>query len=214
MNIILNKLRESILEYDEEGIKELAECALKEGIDPVIAVDALTDAITEVGEKFNQGDLFLPEQMLAAKTMNNAMPLLQEDILKKGLKKESAGKIIIGTVFGDIHTIGINMVATLLISGGFEVINLGCNIKAETFIEAINKHNPDILAMSALLTTTAPQQKKVIASLIENRIRDKVKVIIGGGAITKEFANEIGADGYEPTAPLAVKLAKQLLNSE
>ena len=213
MNKILEKLRESILEYDEDGIKELAEKAIEEGIDPITAIDALADAIAEVGEKFSKGDLYLPELMVAANTMNNAMPVFQEDILKKGLKKESAGKIVIGTVFGDIHTIGINMVATLLVSGGFEVINLGCNIDAKTFLEAISKHNPDILAMSALLTTTAPQQKKVIASLKEKGIRDKVKVIIGGGAITKEFADDIGADGYEPTAPLAVKLARELLNS-
>ena len=212
MNNILEKLRESILEYDEDGIKELAEKAIEEGIDPINAIDTLTEAIAEVGEKFSQGELYLPELMVAANTMNNAMPVFQEDILKKGLKKESAGKIVIGTVFGDIHTIGINMVATLLVSGGFEVINLGCNIDAKTFLEAISKHNPDILAMSALLTTTAPQQKKVIATLEEKGIRDKVKVIIGGGAITKEFANDIGADGYEPTAPLAVKLARELLN--
>ena len=208
---ILEKLKNSIFEYDETGIRSIAEDALKEGVNPIEAIDALTEAITEIGERFNEGDLFLPELMIAAKTMNNAMPVLQEEILKRGLKKDSAGKIVIGTVFGDIHTIGISMVATLLVSSGFDVINLGCNVSAETFIEAVNTHKPDILAMSALLTTTAPQQKKVISALIENGMRDKVKVIVGGGAITEEFAKEIGADGYEPTAPLAVKLAKQLL---
>ena len=208
---ILEKLKNSIFEYDETGIRSIAEDALKEGVNPIEAIDALTEAITEIGERFNEGDLFLPELMLAAKTMNNAMPVLQNEILKRGLKKDSAGKIVIGTVFGDIHTIGISMVATLLVSSGFNVFNLGCNVSAETFIEAVNTHKPDILAMSALLTTTAPQQKKVISALIENGMRDKVKVIVGGGAITEEFAKEIGADGYEPTAPLAVKLAKQLL---
>jgi corrinoid protein of di/trimethylamine methyltransferase len=208
---ILEKLKKSIFEYDETGIRDIAENALKEGISPIEAMDALTEAITEIGERFNEGELFLPELMLAAKTMNNAMPVLQDEILKRGLKKDSAGKIVIGTVFGDIHTIGISMVATLLVSNGFEVINLGCNVSAETFIEAVNKHKPDILAMSALLTTTAPQQKKIISALTENGLRDKVKVIVGGGAITEEFAKEIGADGYESTAPLAVKLSKQLL---
>ena len=208
---ILEKLKNSIFEYDETGIRSIAEDALKEGVNPIEAIDALTEAITEIGERFNEGDLFLPELMIAAKTMNNAMPVLQEEILKRGLKKDSAGKIVIGTVFGDIHTIGISMVATLLVSSGFNVFNLGCNVSAETFIEAVNTHKPDILAMSALLTTTAPQQKKVISALIENGMRDKVKVMVGGGAITEEFAKEIGADGYESTAPLAVKLAKQLL---
>lgn len=210
-NDILEKLKKSIFEYDENGIKNIAENALKEGVDPVEAIDSLTEAITEIGERFNEGDLFLPELMLAAKTMNNAMPVLQDEILRRGLKKDSAGKIIIGTVFGDIHTIGISMVSTLLTSGGFEVVNLGCNVDADVFIEAVNKHKPDILAMSALLTTTAPQQKKVISTLVEKGLRDKVKIMVGGGAITEEFAKEIGADGYEPTAPLAVKLAKELL---
>lgn len=210
-NNILEKLKESIFQFDENGIKGIAENALKEGIDPVEAIDSLTEAITQIGERFNEGDLFLPELMLAAKTMNNAMPVLQDEILKRGLKKDSAGKIVIGTVFGDIHTIGISMVSTLLTSGGFEVVNLGCNVDADAFIEAVNKHKPDILAMSALLTTTAPQQKKVISTLVEKGLRDKVKIMVGGGAITEEFAKEIGADGYEPTAPLAVKLAKELL---
>jgi 5-methyltetrahydrofolate--homocysteine methyltransferase len=213
-NNILEKLKESIFQFDENGIKGIAENALKEGIDPVEAIDSLTEAITQIGERFNEGDLFLPELMLAAKTMNNAMPVLQDEILKRGLKKDSAGKIVIGTVFGDIHTIGISMVSTLLTSGGFEVVNLGCNVDADAFIEAVNKHKPDIVAMSALLTTTAPQQKKVISTLVEKGLRDKVKIMVGGGAITEEFAREIGADGYEPTAPLAVKLAKELLGSK
>jgi len=208
---VLEKLKKSIFEYDETGIAELTKEALKEDIDPIEAIDALVDSITKIGDKFNEGELFLPELMLAAKTMNNAMPILQDEIIKRGLKRDSVGKIIIGTVYGDIHTIGINMVSTLLTSSGFEVINLGSNVTADNFIEAINKYKPDILAMSALLTTTAPQQKKVISALIANDTRQKVKVMVGGGAITAEFAEEIGADGYEPTAPLAVKLAKKLM---
>ena len=207
----MEKLKKSIFDYDETGIAGFTREALKEGIDPIEAIDALVEAITKIGDKFNEGELFLPELMLAAKTMNNAMPVLQDEIIKRGLKRESAGKIIIGTVYGDIHTIGINMVSTLLTSSGFEVVNLGCNVTADSFIEAIAKYEPDILAMSALLTTTAPQQKKIISALIANGTREKVKVMVGGGAITAEFAAEIGADGYEPTAPLAVKLARKLM---
>jgi len=210
---VLEKLKKSIFDYDETAIAGFTREAIEEGIDPIEAIDALVEAITMIGDRFNEGELFLPELMLAAKTMNNAMPLLQDEIIKRGLKRASAGKIIIGTVFGDIHTIGINMVSTLLTSSGFEVVNLGCNVAADDFIEAVDKYKPDILAMSALLTTTAPQQKKVISSLISKGVRDKVKVMVGGGAITAEFAAEIGADGYEPTAPLAVKLAKKLMES-
>ncbi|MBM3706659.1 MAG: cobalamin-binding protein [Actinobacteria bacterium] len=209
--IVLENLKKSIFEYDETGIVGFTEEALQEGIDPIEAINALVEAITKIGDKFNEGELFLPELMLASKTMNNAMPILQDEIIKRGLKRESAGKIIIGTVYGDIHTIGINMVSTLLTSSGFEVVNLGCNVTSDNFIDAVDKYKPDILAMSALLTTTAPQQKKVIAALISNGIRNKVKVMVGGGAITAEFAAEIGADGYEPTAPLAVKLARILM---
>ena len=208
---ILGDLKKAMLEYNELTAVSLTEESIKEGIDPIETINTLTQSITEIGNKFEKGELWLPDLMLAAKTMQSAIVPLEEEIKKRGLKRESIGKIVIGTVFGDIHSIGKNMVLTLLVANGFEVIDLGVNIEAKTFIKAIKENSPDILAMSALLTTTAPEQERVILALKEEGIRDKIKVIVGGGPITKEFAEGMGADGYEPTAPLAVKLAKSLL---
>ena len=139
------------------------------------------------------------------------MPILEEELKKTGAKRKVLGTVVAGTVFGDIHSIGKSMVCTLLVAGGFEVHDLGVNIKAEEFLEAMEKYQADILAMSALLTMTAPEQRKVIAALKEKGIREKVKVMVGGGAITAEFAESIGADGYDPTAPGAVELARRLV---
>jgi methanogenic corrinoid protein MtbC1 len=143
--------------------------------------------------------------------MQAAMPLIEAELRKTGAKRESLGTVVVGTVFGDIHSIGKAMVCTLLTAGGFEVHDLGVNIKAEEFIEAIDEYKADVLAMSALLTMTAAEQRKVIDTLKERGIREKVKVMVGGGAITADFAESIGADGYDPTAPGAVGLAKRLL---
>jgi len=123
------------------------------------------------------------------------------------------GTVIAGTVFGDIHSIGKTMVCTLLTAEGFEVHDLGVNIKAEEFLEATKKYNADILAMSALMTMTASEQKKVIEYLKKEGLRDKIKIMVGGGAITEEFAKDVGADGYDPTAPGAVKLARRLIGN-
>ena len=129
----------------------------------------------------------------------------------RGSERESLGTIVIGTVYGDIHTIGKTMVATMLTAEGFTVHDAGINVTAEQFIEGIKKHGADILAMSALLTTTAQEQRKVIEVLKKEGLREKVKIMVGGGAITQEFASGIGADGYDPTAPGAAKLARELI---
>ena len=208
---ILDRLQKAILEYDEE---EAANCARKvvEGeIDPVEALNAMTVAIRKVGDGFGIGELFLPDLVGAADAMSAATPILEEEISRSGASRESLGIVVIGTVYGDIHTIGKTMVATLLSAEGFQVIDLGINVAAEGFIEGVKKHNANILAMSALLTTTAPEQRKVIDRMNKEGIRDKVKVIVGGGAITQEFADSIGADGYDPTAPGSVKLARKLI---
>jgi len=208
---ILDRLQKAILEYDEE---EAANCARKvvEGeIDPVEALNAMTVAIRKVGDGFGTGELFLPDLVGAADAMSAATPILEEEISRSGASRESLGIVVIGTVYGDIHTIGKTMVATLLSAEGFQVIDLGINVAAEGFIEGVKKHNANILAMSALLTTTAPEQRKVIDRMNKEGIRDKVKIIVGGGAITQEFADSIGADGYDPTAPGSVKLARKLI---
>jgi len=209
---IFKELHNALLNYDEALVKNLVEKSIKEGIDPLETISVLTNAITEIGDKFQREELWLPDLMLAAKTMETGMGPLQNEIKAKGIKRSSLGKVVIGTVFGDLHSIGKGMVSTLLSANGFEVIDLGINVDSKKFIDAIQQYNPDILAMSALLTTTAPEMERVIKAVNEAGIRNKIKIMVGGGSITQEFAERIGADGYEPTAVLAVSLAKKFLN--
>lgn len=208
---ILNRLQKAILDYDETEAASCARKIVEEQINPVEALNAMTIAIRQVGDGFGKGELFLPDLIGAADAMSAATPILEEEISRSGATRESLGTVVIGTVYGDIHTIGKTMVATLLMAEGFHVEDLGINVTAEGFIEGVKKHNADILAMSALLTTTAPEQRKVIDSLKKEGLRDKVKVMVGGGAITQEFADNIEADGYDPTAPGSVKLARKLI---
>jgi len=208
---ILENLKKAVLEYNNEKAAHWARVAIKEGIDPIKVANALTEAIRQIGDAFGRGELFLPELIGGAEAMQSAMPIIEEKIKETGGKKESLGTVVIGTVYGDIHSIGKDMVSTLLIAEGFDVKDLGVNVSAEKFIEAISEHKADILAMSALMTVTAPEQKKVIETLKKKDLRHKVKIMVGGGAITEEFAKEIGADAYGATASDAVKLARGLI---
>ncbi|MFB0556669.1 MAG: B12-binding domain-containing protein [Dehalococcoidia bacterium] len=208
---ILENLKKTIIEYDSEGAASWARKAVQEKIDPVKALDTMTAAIKQVGDGFARGELWLPELVGAADAMTSATPIIEEEIKRRGTKRESLGTVVIGTVYGDIHSIGKTMVAVLLTADGFVVNDLGINVTAENFVEGVKRYRPDILAMSALMTMTAPEQKKVIATLKKEGLRDKVKIMVGGGAITQEFADSIGADGYDPTAPGAVKLARRLI---
>jgi len=208
---VLEELRKAIMTYDREGAEKWAREAVQRKVDPLEALDAMTVAIRQIGDGFGKGELWLPDLVGAAAAMTAATPIIEEEINRIGATRESLGTVVIGTVFGDIHTIGKTMVATLLIAGGFAVNDLGINVTAESFVEGITAHNADILAMSALMTTTAPEQRKVIETLKRQGLRDKVKIMVGGGAITQEFADSIGADGYDPTAPGAVRLAMRLM---
>jgi methanogenic corrinoid protein MtbC1 len=211
MDEILENLRKAIRKYDKEGAEDWARKAVQEKIDPIKAIDVMTVTIREIGDAFGAGELWLPELVGAATAMTAATPIIEEEIKRVGAKRESQGTVVIGTVYGDIHTIGKTMVSTMLMADGFAVNDLGINVTAESFVAATNKHKADILAMSALMSTTAPEQRNVIEALKKQGIRDKVKVIVGGGAITQEFADSIGADGYDPTAPGAAKLARTLV---
>lgn len=208
---VLKELKKAIVTYDLEGAARWAKKAVREKIDPIEALDTMTVAIRQVGEGFGNGELWLPDLVGAAAAMTSAMPIIEEEIKRAGAKRESVGIVVIGTVYGDIHTIGKTMVATMLTADGFAVIDLGINVTAENFVKGITENNADILAMSALMTTTAPEQRKIIEKLERENLRDKVKIMVGGGAITQDFANSIGADGYDPTAPGAVKLARTLV---
>jgi corrinoid protein of di/trimethylamine methyltransferase len=207
---ILSNLKKALRDYDQEGCIVWAQKAVAEGVDPLKATEALMEVMQEVGDGFTRGDFFLPDLIAAGSTMTAATSILNAEIKKRGLQRRSMGTVVIGTVFGDIHSIGKDMVGTLLAAAGFTVHDLGIDVKAEQFITAVRQHQPDILAMSALLTTTAKEQKVVIEALKKEGLREKVKVMIGGGAIDQTFANSIGADGYAPTAPEGIVLAKSL----
>jgi corrinoid protein of di/trimethylamine methyltransferase len=208
---IIDKLRKSIFEYDAELAAKSAQQAIESGISPVEAMNVMTFAIREIGEAFGRGDLWLPDLVGASQAMQSAAPMLEQEMKKQGASRESLGTVVAGTVFGDIHSIGKTMVTTLLAAAGFHVQDLGVNIKADAFSEAIQRHDADLLAMSALMTTTMTEQEKVIESLKKEGVRERVKVMVGGAAVTEEFAKEIGADGYDPTAPGAAELARKLL---
>ena len=211
MDEILENLRAAILEYDNIKAESWARKAVEERIDPVKAVDVLTEAIRQVGNGFGKGELWLPDLIGAASAMQTAMPILEEQIKRAGKTRESLGRVVIGTVLGDIHNIGKDMVAILLVANGFEVVDLGVDISADQFVVAIKEYNPTILAMSALMTMTAPEQGKVINTLKKDGLRDKIRIMVGGGAITQEFADKIGADGYAVAATGAADLAKRLI---
>lgn len=211
MSEILLELKRIILAYDSEGAAKCAKKAIEEMIDPLNIADAAIEAIKQVGDSYSCGEAWLPDLIGAANAMKATMSVVQEELKRLGKKRRSQGTIVIGTVYGDIHTIGKDMVATLAEAEDFRVIDLGVDVKSEAFVQAIKEHKPDILAMSALLTTTAPEQGKVIKMLKEEGLREEVKVVVGGGSITSDFAKSIGADGYEPTAPIGVKLFKKLL---
>ena len=209
----LEKLAQAVIDYEPEIAANLAQAALEQGIDPLTALAALTDAIREVGDGFERGDLWLPDLIAASEAMSAATAILEDEIERTGAKQRSLGTVVIGTVSGDIHDIGKNMVSTMLMVSGFEVHDLGINIAAEQFIDAIIRYDANILAMSALLSTTAPEQKKVIEMLDRKGLREGVQVMVGGGGLTRDFAEGIGADGYEPTAPAAVKLARRFVGA-
>ncbi|MCL6088195.1 MAG: corrinoid protein [Actinobacteria bacterium] len=207
----LEDLRNVVLEFDIDKAEQAAKKAVEAGVDPLEAAKALTDAIRDIGDAFAKGELFLPDLVCAAEVLKKALPVISKEIASQGKSSKSLGKVVIGTVFGDIHSIGKGMVSTLLYAAGFEVIDLGINVKSEDFLKAVRENKPDILAMSALLTTTAMEQKNIIETLKKEGLRDKVKVIVGGSPINQEFADSIGADGYGATAPDGVKVAKRLL---
>jgi trimethylamine corrinoid protein len=212
MSGILERLKNMVLEFNIDVAEETAKEAIKEGIDPVEAANSLTEGIQIIGDKFGSGELFLPDLVCASEVLKKAFPVINAEIERRGKKTKSLGKVVIGTVYGDIHSIGKDMVSTMLYAAGFEVIDLGVNVRGEVFLKTIKDEGPDILAMSALLTTTSSEQKNMIESLVKEGLRGKLKIIVGGSPINQEFADSIGADGYGANAPEGVRLAKKLLN--
>jgi len=210
-NLIIEDLKKAVTEGDIEKTKELAKKVLEIGMDPLKAInEGMAKGAKEVGDKFSKGEVFLAELVMAGEAMKAGMSILLPKIREARKERKTFGKVVIGTVKGDIHSIGKDIVATLLEADGFEVINMGEDVPTEKFVEAIKQHKPDILGLSSLLTATMPMQKEVIDALKKEGLRDKVKVLIGGGPTTKEWAREIGADGWAGDAVSAVKLAKDI----
>ncbi|MBN1677797.1 MAG: corrinoid protein [Candidatus Thermoplasmatota archaeon] len=192
-----------------ESIADLAKQALKEGIDPLVAIEkGLAEGIKTVGEKFGKGEIFLPELVMGAEAMKAALAVL-EPAVPSGQHRSSAGKVVIGTVQDDIHEIGKNLVATMLSSNGFEVIDLGVNVPTADFLKKADEIGPTMMAMSALMTTTMPRMADIITPLKQKN--KAVKVLIGGAPVTDTYAKEIGADGYSGDASGAVEVAKRLV---
>ncbi len=206
----LNQLYEAIVAGKLEPAVEVTKEAIAEGADPGQIINGyMIKAMEEVGARFEAGKAFVPNLLMAARAMKGSLDLLKP--LMKGDGSSSAGKLVIGTVKGDLHDIGKNLVASMLEGCGFEVVNLGVDVPAEKFIQAARENNAQIICMSALLTTTMNYMKEVIEALKQSDLAGKVKVMVGGAPLNENFAASIGADGYSANANAAVALARQLL---
>jgi corrinoid protein of di/trimethylamine methyltransferase len=209
---IFDRLSLSIVKADMETAKEAAQEVIKGKVDPIEAIEkGLSKGMDIMGERFSKMEAFLPELIMAAQTFDMVMEILEPEIAAQKRKVIKAGTILIGTVKGDVHSIGKNIVTTVLKTGGFDVHDLGVDVSPLAFVEAAQKSRADIIALSSLMTTTMPGQREVIEVLEEMGLRNRYRVIIGGGPVNQQWADQIGADGYGETAADAVLLARKLL---
>jgi len=212
---ILENLTSAILEGDQDKARENAQQALASQMDPLEAVDeGLSKGLGIVGDRFEAGEAYLPDLLMAAEVFKAAMEILRPEI--KAQKKQIAkkGTVLIGTVKGDVHNIGKNIVSTVLETNGFDVVDIGIDNPSLKFIEEAGKVEADVIALSSLMTTSMPSQREVIETLEEMNLRDRYFVIVGGGPVSPEWADEIGADGYGKSAIQAVDVIKKLLGQE
>ena len=208
----LKQLYDSVVSGDAKATQAITQQALADGVDPLKLVNEyMVPAMDEVGRRFEANEYFVPELLISARAMKAALELIRPLLTARG--DQPLGRVAIGTVKGDLHDIGKNLVGSLLEGGGFEVIDLGVNVTPEKFIATINEKKANIIAMSALLTTTMPSMKTTIDALKQAGVRGKVKVLIGGAPITQKYADEIGADGYSENAVGAVALAKKAVKT-
>lgn len=207
---LLADVRQSVIDGDMNNARALVKQALKDNIPPEqILKDGLISAMTEVGRRFECAEFYVPEMLVSARAMKAALDLLRPHLIAANV--QSIGKVVIGTVQGDLHDIGKNLVGMMLEGAGFAVIDLGTDISADEFIVAVKEHKPDLVACSALITTTMPRMEDIIRSFKQAGIRDQVKVMVGGAPVTEEYARNIGADAYAPDAGSAARRAKELL---
>jgi corrinoid protein of di/trimethylamine methyltransferase len=208
----LDDLYNAILSQDVEGAEAAAKACVVAKVDPIKAMNTASEAIKKIGDLFDRAEIFLPEVIVSAEAMKKASAVLLKDIPKERQQKKA--KFVIGTVEGDVHDIGKGIVATLLDAEGFDVIDLGRDVATSKFVEVVRTHSPSFVGLSALMTVTATTQGAVIKALKEAGLRDKVKVMVGGGATTEFHAEEIGADGWGADALDAVAKAKSFLKEE
>jgi corrinoid protein of di/trimethylamine methyltransferase len=209
---IYNQLNQAVIDGDEELTEALTRQALDRGLNPLDIINqGLTPGIDVVGEKFGCGEYFLPHLVMAGNAMKAAMGLLDPALKESGATRETLGTVVLGTVAGDIHEIGKSLVATMLTASGFVVHDLGVDVPTEKFVEKVRESDANLLGLSALLTTTMSVQRKIIDALKEAGLREQVKVMLGGAPVSRQWAEEIGADGYAEDAAGAVTLARSLV---
>ena len=205
-------LNQYVIDGQQDNVRELVDELLNSGAPPQkILDDGLISAMREVGNRFENGDLFIPEMLIAARAMQEGLGILKPYLIEQGIK--ATGKIVIGTVKGDLHDIGKNLVAMMYEGAGFEVIDLGTDVQPEQFVSAVKDYEPNLVGMSALLTTTMVNMKTTIDYLDEQGLRNKARVIIGGAPVTNDFAKQIEADGYAADASQAVSVGNLLINN-
>lgn len=209
MSEVLAKMQTDLYRGKAAEVEAATRQALDEGVSPGDILHAgLLEAMDRVGTDFKAGDLFIPEVLMAAKAMHAGLDLLRPLLAESD--SPSRGRILMGTVEGDLHDIGKNLVGMMMESGGMEVIDIGIDVPAEKFVEAVKEHKPQVVGMSALLTTTMLAMKETVEELEKEGLRDSVKIIVGGAPVTQDFADEIGADGWAPDAASAKDLALEL----
>ena len=210
---VLQEMADALLAGYANKVKELTEKTLAEGIPAgQIIRDGLIPGMAVIGERFKKNEIYVPEVLIAARAMQAGLGIVKP-LLSEAEAAEKLGTVCIGTVKGDLHDIGKNLVAMMLEGAGFEVIDLGVDVPPEKFVEAVKEHNANYVALSALLTTTMVNMKETIQALTDAGLRDSVKVLVGGAPVTQSFADDIGADGYAPDSGTAVDIAKKLIGA-
>lgn len=214
MDGYIKEIQDGLNDGDAEVVKNATEQALKKGIlADVIITTALIPMMEQIGTEFRNGNIFIPDVLMSSRAMHASLYVLKPLLVESNLKRKK-GLIIIGTVAGDLHDIGKNMVSMTLQGDGYEVIDLGIDVPASSFISAIQRYKPDILAMSALLTTTIGELKHVIQAIVNEGIRDRVKIVVGGGPVTQDYVDEIGANGFGKDVFGAIEIVNQLLGNK
>ncbi len=211
---LFEAMAQAVIDGLPDQAHSLAEEALRAGIDPLDAIEqGFKPGMDVVGDGFARGELFIPDLMMSGEAMKAAIAALEPELLKRKKERQVLGKVVIGTVQGDIHEIGKTLVATMLAANGFEVRDLGVDVSPQQFVEAVRQTNANVVGLSALLTTTLLNQETVILTLQEAGLRDRVKVIVGGAPASPEWAQEIGADGYAENATDAVRVVKEMVGA-